>query len=200
MKWLIAFLPLLWSAHAAGLTAAEGGCADCNATRIADSGAGSNNLQVISGVSRAPASASPDKDEQLIFCHKFHFGNFDGMRAKVEQYGYELHDIYNKVTCDSLTKADLIRHRASVSTASSDIKSLVRYYVLEKNDPEGLKAIFNKVIDNPGRPRGTLLDFIDFYSSNPNLSAIDKANFDRYEPIIRRFGGMRESELPSASK
>tara|TARA_R110000868_G_scaffold118569_4_gene314420 strand:- start:1292 stop:1882 length:591 start_codon:yes stop_codon:yes gene_type:complete len=196
MKWLIALLPLLWSANAASLAAAEGDCADCNAALMADTGVGSSNLQVISGVSRALASATPTKIQQHIFCQEFHDNSFSGLQETVSEYGYDLHDVYNKVSCDSQTKADLIRHRASVSTAGSDLMSMARYYIREKNDPEGLKAIFNRVIDNPGKPRGTLLDFIDYYSSNPNLSAIDKANFDRYESTIKRFGGMRESELP----
>tara|TARA_R110000868_G_scaffold38661_8_gene135162 strand:+ start:9723 stop:10310 length:588 start_codon:yes stop_codon:yes gene_type:complete len=195
MKWLIALLPLLWSAHGASLAAAEGDCADCNAALMADTGVGSSNLQVISGVSRALASATPDKDEQQIFCQEFHDNSFSGLQAKVTEFGYDLHQIYNSVSCDSQTKADLIRHRASVATAATDLMSLARYYIREKNDPEGLKAIFNKVIDNPGKPRGTLLDFIDYYSSNPNLTDIDKDKFSRYESTIKRFGGKRESEL-----
>jgi len=51
------------------------------------------------------------------------------------------------------------------------------------------------VIDNPGKPRGTLLDFIDFYSKNPTHTDQDRIKFTAYEVTIKRFGGMRESEL-----
>lgn len=162
---------------------------------IAGTGVGAGNMQIIDAVSRAGASAKPDPGEQQIFCQEFLNENFNGLQSKVNQYGYELHDIYNDVTCDRQTKADLIRHRASISTAASDIMSLARFYIRDNNDPEGLTAIFNKVIDNPGKPRGTLLDFTDYYSTNPDLSEMEKANFSRYESTIRRFGGKRESEL-----
>ncbi|WP_283635963.1 hypothetical protein [Aquaticitalea lipolytica] len=142
----------------------------------------------------------PDKDEQQIFCQEFHDTGFSGLIAKVEEFGHNLYDVYNCIECDKVTKADLIKHRASVSTAQSDIMSLARYYIKINNDPETLTFIFNRIIDNPGKPRGTLLDWVDYYSSNPNLSEIDKGNFARYESTIRRFGGKREAEFTAEER
>lgn len=195
MKWILILLPLIWTAQAASLAAAEGDCADCNAALIADTGVGAGNMQIMDGVSRVVASATPTKVEQNIFCRDFIDSNLSGLKEKVREFGYELHDIYKKVTCDDQTNSDLLRHRTRISTAGGDLMSFARYYIREHNDPKGLTEIFNRVIDNPGKPRGTLLDFIDYYSSNPNLSAMDKDNFAAYESTIKRFGGKRESEL-----
>lgn len=147
-----------------------------------------------------PARASdpkiPSSGEQFVFCFTFRDDNFSGLLEKVREYGYELYDIYDHVVCDASTKADLIKHRASLPSAKGDIISLARYFILEHNDPERVTEIFNRVITNPGRPTGTLLDWVDFYSANPNLYPHDIERFAEYEFVIRHFGGVRESELP----
>ena len=78
--------------------------------------------------------------------------------------------------------------------------SLARYYIKIHNDPESLARIFNTIVDNPGRPRGTLLDWVDFYVDNPNLYPNDVEEMKAYEEVIRRFGGKREAELTAAEK
>jgi hypothetical protein len=148
----------------------------------------------------AQTTVIPDKDEQQIFCQEFHDANFSGLIAKVEEFGHKLYDVYNCIECDKVTKADLIRHRASISTAGSDIMSLARYYIQINNDPETLTFIFNRIIDNPGKPRGTLLDWVDYYSSNPILTEMEKDKFARYESTIRRFGGKREAEFTAEER
>lgn len=195
MKFLVLILPLFWTAHAEYSAAAEGDCADCNNYLSADTGVGSGNMDTISGVARAVARAKPTAGEQYVLCQEFRDKNFSGLKAKAEQYGYDLYTIYDDIKCDASTQADLIKYRASLPTARSDIMALARYYIRENNDPAKLTGIFNTVIDNPGKPRGTLLDFIDFYGKNPNLSSGDKEEFAAYEEVIRRFGGKRESEL-----
>lgn len=137
----------------------------------------------------------PTELEQGILCQEFINGSLSGLKSTANEFGYELHDIYHDVQCDDITKADLLRHRASLPTARSDLMSFARYYIREHNDAEGLTKIFNRVIDNPGKPRGTLIDWIDYYSTNPTLTEAQKIDFAAYETTIRRFGGKREAEL-----
>jgi len=195
MKFLVLFIPLFWTAHAEYSAAAEGDCADCNNYLSADTGVGSGNMATISGVARAVARAKPSFVEQAAMCQDFLDKNFSGLKARAERLGYSLYEIYDEVKCDSATNADLIKHRASLPTARGDLLALARYYIRENNDPEKLASIFNTVINNPGKPRGTLLDFIDFYADNPNLRPEQKEEFAAYEEVIKRFGGKRESEL-----
>lgn len=195
MKYLVLFLPLFWTAQAEYSAASEGDCADCNNYLSADTGVGSGNMAAMTGIARAIAKAKPSFVEQAAMCQDFVNKNFSGLKERAESLGYSLYEIYDEVKCDSTTNADLIKHRASLPTARSDIMSLARYYIRDNNDPAKLASIFNTVIDNPGKPSGTLLDFIDFYSKNPNLSTSDKEEFAAYEEVIKRFGGKRESEL-----
>jgi hypothetical protein len=78
--------------------------------------------------------------------------------------------------------------------------SLARYYIKIHNDPEALTRIFNTVVDNPGQPRGTLLDWVDFYRANPNLRPEQKEEMKAYEEVIRHFGGKREAELTAEER
>lgn len=195
LKSLVFILPIIFQVHAASLAAAESDCADCNGTLVADTGVGSGNLQVISSVTRAVSSINLTEGQQSTLCYDFNRYGIDALKAKAQELGYSLYDIYDHVKCDDVTNADLLKHRASLPTARADLMSFARYYIREKNDPAGLTKIFNTVINNSTKPRGTLLDFIDFYSNNPYLTEQDKIDFAAYEITIRRFGGKRESEL-----
>lgn len=135
------------------------------------------------------------KGQQSTLCYIFNRYGITELRKQAIIEGFELHDIYHCIKCDDATNADLIKHRASLPSARADLMSFARYYIREHNDEEGLKAIFNSIIDNPGKPNGTLLDFVDFYSDNPYLTKQDKINFAAYEVTIRRFGGKRFTEL-----
>ena len=150
----------------------------------------------LTGGAGAEEQDGPSFVEQAAFCQTFVKDNFSGLLEIVRRRGYELYDIYDQVECDSSTHADLIKHRASLPTARSDIISLARYYIREHNDPDKVAQIFNRVIQNPGRPSGTLLDWVDFYGANPNLREEQREEFAGYEEVIRRFGGVREAELP----
>jgi hypothetical protein len=145
---------------------------------------------------------TPTSGEQFVLCEKFRDDNFSGLIDKARQYGYELYEIYDCITCDGAwrTNADLIKYRASLPTARSDIMSLARYYIKIHNDPEALTRIFNTVVDNPGQPRGTLLDWVDFYRANPNLRPEQKEEMKAYEEVIRHFGGKREAELTAEER
>lgn len=141
-----------------------------------------------------------NKAEQLLICQEMLLRGLNGAQTKAAQYGYDFNDIYDCTVCDDITKADLIKHRASMPTARADLMSFARLYIREYNDPEKLTFIFNSIIDNPGEPSGTLLDWVDFYSKNPRLSEEDKVNFAAYEVTIRRFGGKRISEMTEVEK
>lgn len=195
LKSLIIIFPLLVQVHAANLAAAEGDCADCNGTLEADTGVGSNNLQAISSVTRAVSQVNISKDDQAFLCTEFKRNGINGLKEKAEYLGHDIHAVYNQIICDETTNADLLKYRTTISSGRADLMSFARYYIRENNDPEGFKKILNTVVDNPTRPRGTLLDFIDFYSDNPRLSEQEKIDFRAYEVTIRRFGGVRESEL-----
>tara|TARA_R110002049_G_scaffold210594_3_gene381460 strand:+ start:1026 stop:1625 length:600 start_codon:yes stop_codon:yes gene_type:complete len=195
LKSLILIIPILCQVHAASLAAAEGDCADCTAALVADTGLGSNNLATISNVTRAVAEVRVTSGEQLVLCERFLLNGLDALKEKAQEYGYELYQIYDQIKCDDVTQADLLKHRASIPNATSDIMSFARLYIRGHNDPSGLTRIFNTVIDNPGKPRGTLLDFIHFYKQNPRHSDEDRLDFEAYEATIRRFGGKLEAEL-----
>ena len=148
----------------------------------------------------AQNNKKPTSAQQLLICHEMIISGLHAAKAKALQYGYNFNDIYDCVVCDDLTKADLIKHRASVPSARGDLMSFARMYIREYNDPDKLTYIFNKIIDNPGKPTGALLDWVDFYSANPRLSEEEKKNFAAYEVTIRRFGGKRISEMTAAEK
>ncbi len=195
LKSLIIILPIVLQVHAASLAAAEGDCADCNGTLEADTGVGSNNLQVISNVTRVVAGASISKDDQALLCRDFKMKGIAGLKESAEYLGHNIHEVYNQIICDDRTNSDLLKYRTTISDGRADLMSFARYYIREHNDPEGLKKILNTVVNNPSKPSGTLLDFIDFYADNPRLSEQEKIDFAAYEVTIRRFGGKRQSEL-----
>lgn len=136
-----------------------------------------------------------DESTQSILCEKFMRDNFVALEEYLRRKNMELRDVYDHIMCDYWTQRDLLRERTSISTGNADLMSVIRYYIKIRNDPDGLVAIMNRVIDNPEAPRGTLLDFVHFYGANPNLSEIDKREFRAYETAIRRFGGKTEAEL-----
>ena len=143
---------------------------------------------------------NPSEARQLLICDEMLLRGLNGAQTKLKQYGYDLNDIYDCTVCDSMTKADLIKHRASMPTARADLMSFARLFIRQYKDPEKLTFIFNSIIDNPGEPSGTLLDWVDFYSKNPRLSEEEKINFAAYEVTIRRFGGKRISEMTDKEK
>ena len=143
---------------------------------------------------------NPSKGDQLVICFDMIVSGLHAAKARATQYGYDFYDIYDCTICDSMTKADLIKHRASVPSAAGDLMSFARHFIRVLKDPEKLTFIFNSIIDNPGEPSGTLLDWVDFYSKNPRLSEEEKKNFAAYEVTIRRFGGKRMAEMTEAEK
>jgi hypothetical protein len=138
--------------------------------------------------------------EQAVICQEMIISDLNAVKAKAAKYGYDLNAIYDCTICDDLTKADLIKHRASMPTARADLMSFARLFIREYKDPERLTFIFNSIIDNPGEPSGTLLDWVDFYRKNPRLSEEEKTNFAAYEITIRRFGGKRMAEMTEEEK
>lgn len=190
---IISFFVIL-AANAVSLKAAEGGCAECESRLGLDAGVGQNSFFVLEGVSRNAASRIGTSD-QMIICGRFKSGNYNSMKAKLDDLNLQLHEVYDQIECNPRTRADLIRDKTAIPSSRGDLMSFIRYYVRERNDRAELERIFNRVIDNPSAPRGTLIDFINFYSVNPNHTDNEREEFRRYVEIIRRFGGKTEAEL-----
>lgn len=194
MNSLVIAIFFVFSAPAANLHATESACADCENRPPADTGVGRSRPAVSEGISRETARQISESD-QMIICSRFKSENFNSMMAKLDELKLELHEVYDQIECNPRTRADLIRDKTAIPSSTGDLMSFVRYYVRERNDQAELVRIFNRVIDNRYAPRGTLLDFINFYSANPNHTENEREDFRRNIEIVRRFGGRTESEL-----
>lgn len=172
----------------------NGGGKSCFIDRKVEAGEKVDRFSVCDGTGEVSVVALSE-GQQNILCENFPRDGIGALKDKAQFYGYNVYEIYDLVKCDDLTQADLLKYRTRLPSGRADLMSFARYYIREFDDAEGLTRILNTVVDNPGRPRGTLLDFIDFYADNPLHTEQDRINFAAYEVTIRRFGGMRESEL-----
>lgn len=194
MKWILIFLPLLWSAQAASLAAAEGDCAGCENYLVSDTGVG-NNINTISQVTRALAgSVAFSERDQAILCYEFLRNGFKSLKAKFESHGTTIEDGYKSVKCED-GREDLVKYRLMNTMGRSDIAAFILYYKRDLNREHELAGIFNTVVPGPKVPKGTLLDFIDFYLGRSDLDAFGKSEYEKIVVMLRRYGAKKESEL-----
>lgn len=195
MKWILIFLPLLWSAHGASVAAAEGDCETCGNYLVADTGVANKNIEAISKVNRALANKiNFSERDQAIICETFLDHGFKKLKETFASYGTTIEDGYKHVKCED-GRRDLVKYRQMNYMGRSDIAAFILYYKRDLKREHELPGIFNTVVPGPKIPHGTLLDFIQYYHDMSDLDSYGKGEYEKMMTMLRKYGAKKESEL-----
>lgn len=133
-------------------------------------------------------------DQQVGLCNTFLRGRFTDLKNKFEEYGTTIEEGYDQVICES--RYDLLKHRMLIYDGRSDLAAFILYYKRDLNRPDELVRIFNKVIQGPQLPHGTLLDFVQYYYDvNPTGTSEGQIEYARMITLLKAHGANYEREL-----